>query len=198
LLTGAKLFALEMGIGWLEDCIDGATSFDKKHKTVIPLGVDDTGDSIYTIIAQNHFGSKIGAALMAGANGNFFGKDSFASNIWDISPYKRSNLNALIMGSYDLLGYLFESTIPYDYFRGKLAFPEYIKKGQGGWKSFAAYEWGELGGDLFYDPYKNLFSDTTYDKLTSFFPFNTIEALIRKTDYGHQEDNNNNSSSYGY
>jgi hypothetical protein len=198
LLWGARLFAIENGIEWLQTCIEGMTSYDKRHNTCIPLGVDSEGNSIYAKVPQNHFGAKIGAAFQAAAEGNFIGEGSVAGELMDIMPYNPSNINHMVMGLVDIYRYISSNAIPYDYFRNRLAFPDYLRGGERH-KSFAEYEWRKLGMDMFYDPYKNLFSDTTYDKLTSFFPFNIIEPLFRITDYGHEEDNNNNSGSgYGY
>lgn len=186
-LVGALAYARRENIKWLVDCIESMTYFDKGHYTCIPIGIDKNNKAIYMKLPQGHFGSNIGALFYAGMEGKLTGDGGVTDIVKNMAPYGFDNLNPTLTAINDTINYSSSEEIPYDYFRGRMAFPEYIKQGEGGWKAFGTYEWGKLGLDLFYDPYQNMFADTTYDKLTSVAPFNIIKAYLRVTDYGKEE-----------
>jgi hypothetical protein len=180
----------------MQETVDGVTEYDKRNYTIIPLGLTKEGKSIYLRIPEDYEGQIFGKIAYDLAHGNIEGKEGAISDVFDFNPYGSTfgPTNPYYEASTNFLRYKIQGNIPYDEYRGRLIFPDWLPEDEAD-KAFWRHQWQTMGGSILYDPYHGIKDfDTPLEEALNVFPGNILGTFLRITDYGHQEKEETNPS----
>jgi GGDEF domain-containing protein len=164
----------------------GASEYDLANYIVIPLGLTESGKSVYFRLPQDETGRIMGGL----ATKLFTGRD-FISSLQDASQYtgdQGPGWNPALTFSSEVLQYISGGN-PYDSFREKQAVPERIQEagGSASHKAFSKWLWNRYGGSFIYRfRYDNPEEVQTELEKVIDLPFvgDTMGRFIRVSDYG--------------
>jgi hypothetical protein len=123
-----KVIITAMALGYLGDrlkkIINGISEYDKTNYTIIPIGLDKNGKSVYVRIPQDEVGRFIGGLFWKTMNIN---KDyGIVKSVMDILSFgagQLPNLSPSFIGLGALISYL-SGNNPYDFYRDRPIIPE--------------------------------------------------------------------------
>ena len=171
----------------LKKIIGGISEYDKRSYTIIPLGLNKNGKSVYLRIPEDYEGQIFGAIAWDIANGKLTGPGGALDVAGQMQPYQ---LHPLISVGIDLYQYYIQGINPLDEYRGRQIIPntEFQAGGAAASKEMLRHTWEELGGTIIYNPGGPAqYADTTFEKLLQYPPLNILGAFLKVSDYGHQE-----------
>lgn len=183
-----KVLLLAAGIGLfgkeLKDIIDGMTEYDKSNYLVVPIGMNENGESEYLRLPQDEDGRFFGAIFWKLINGMEDPGKAFK----DIFSFTAGQLPGPAP-AFDLLskwGQWMAGQTPRDEFRGR----DILTKDQraaGGWSAFtpmAIWTLNQTGLSGF-QVYDRLKDQTIWKKTIALTP--VVQSFYRETNYGKQE-----------
>lgn len=193
-----KLLMLAAGVGMfgeeIKKIMEDASEYDKTNYTIIPLGTDSTGKSIYFRMPSDEGGRLIGGLFwkIINASNN---EQPITKDLTDIISFASGqipNVSPTITTAKTTFDYL-SGQNPYDSFRGRNVLSDDVYKA-GGWranKAFLGWTFNQVGGGIFYrfsseqavpkeqGPAEKLFNLPVVG--------NILGRFFRVTDYGTQE-----------
>lgn len=180
----------------LKDMFEDVSEYDMTNYTIIPLGEDDTGKTIYLRIPQDEMGRIIGGIfwkMMRVANNN----RPAVQDLRDVLSFTGGQLpgiNPLVTSVSSAAQYLAGKN-PYDYFRGRPVIPdkEFEAGGMYSLKPFVNWQLKTLGvGNMWRGYVSQQAPDTkTWVQKMVEAPIlsNIIGRWIKVSDYGKSEKN---------
>jgi hypothetical protein len=150
------LAAVASGLGGetLKKIIEGIPNYDKRMYSIVPIGLNPQGKSIYLRIPEDYEGQFWGGLAWELMRGRVTGKEGAISLTAEQSPYR---LHPLLEVSSDLFQYYVRGINPLDEYRGRSVLPDQVFRAGGAeaHKSMAKYAWKNLGGTVLYNPSGN-------------------------------------------
>lgn len=145
LMYGASIGLLGAGI---KAIMDGASEYDKTNYAIIPLGLTESGKSVYLRIPVDETGRFMGGILWKALKHD---KKKLLTGLADYMAGQAPTLHPGISALGDIITYA-SGKNPYDYFRGRYALPEQIQKAGGERRRTAFIKWmiNKSGGTLVY------------------------------------------------
>lgn len=190
ILPKVLLAAGAAGVGGdlLKRIIEGIPNYDKRMYSVIPIGLNPQGKSIYLRIPEDYEGQFWGGLAWELMQGRVTGKEGAISLAAEQTPYRLHP--ALEVGS-DLFHYYVRGLNPLDEYRGRSVLPEQVFRAGGAeaQKSLAKYAWRNLGGTVLYNPSGNqlVTNESALEKVLKTFPLNTLGTFLKISDQGISE-----------
>lgn len=187
-----KLVLYGAGAGLLGDAlkeiIKGISDYDKENYTIIPLGLDENGKSVYLRIPQDFTGQIISGVLWNLFKGKITGKGGLFAYGQEQQPY---GLNPYLTVAKNWIQYL-AGRNPYNAFYGKYIVPERVFKA-GGMKAhqeMLEHTWNELGGSVIHrfkgDGVEAVKSDL--EKALNYPPGNLLGNFLKVSNQGLREE----------
>lgn len=164
LLTAGLLYAA-LGGGddddeednWLEygqRILRGVSEYDFTNYNIVPLGLDEYGESIYARIPQDDFGRLIGglawkAISLAGKDAEDRDAIGDALDVFDFTAGQLPGMNPMMRVPVDIAQVLSGNNV-YDSFRSRMVFTpdEVAARDERMLKKFVGYEFQQLGGSI--------------------------------------------------
>jgi len=173
----------------LKEIMDGASEYDKTNYTIIPLGIDENGKSVYYRLPSDETGRFLGGLLWKSININ---KDTATpesiAQIFSFGAGQFPNLSPSYTGAGALSQYL-SGKNPYDSYRGRYIIPETtFKAGMSeSWPKMRDWLLKNQGLGVFYPTYKPEDPTDLEKILTKPFLSNILGRWVRVSDYGKTE-----------
>lgn len=169
----------------LKKIMRGISDYDKRLYTIIPIGLDENGKSVYLRIPEDYEGQLFGALAWDMAHGK--GQQT-VEDAGNANPYKPHPF--LQVGS-DLYSYYVNGINPVDDWSGSPVIPR-LSYEVGGWpanKAMLKHAWRNLGGSVIYNPkYDELVkSEEPLEKMFKTFPLTVFGTFLRTSDQGQKE-----------
>lgn len=133
---------------WVKEVMKGASEYDKSNYFIIPLGITETGKSVYLRVPQDETGRMLGGIMWKSLNKNL---SEDTGNLFDYMAGQAPNLNPTMTALNDIVNY-FSNQNTWDSFRGKPTIPERVFEAGGNRrrKAFIRHLWNSLGGGIAY------------------------------------------------
>lgn len=192
-----KLLQLAASLGLLgllyKKMLDGVSEYDKTNYTIIPLGLDKNGKTIYIRLPNDESGRFMGA--MVWKIGNIFDKErhqDLVSSLMDVFSLYSGQLPSMtpsITGGSALLTYL-SGRNPYDSFRNRLIIPDTTFKAGFKYSFPVMLEWlkNNQGLTIVMPSYTPDGEMTNLEKILNLPVLsNVIGRFIKVSDYGKIE-----------
>lgn len=193
-----KLLMLAGGIGLfgqeIKKIMEDTSEYDKTNYTIIPLGTDSTGKSIYFRMPSDEGGRLIGGLFWKTINASN-NEQPITKDLADIASFAAGqipNISPTITAAKTTFDYL-SGQNPYDSFRGRNVLSDDVFKA-GGWranKAFLGWMFNQVGGGVFYRFGSEQAVPTEQGPAEKLFNLpvvnNVVGRFFRVTDYGTQE-----------
>lgn len=190
LLPKLLLAAGAAGLGGvaLKRIIDGMSEYDKSNYTVIPLGLDKNGKSIYLRIPEDYEGQFYGALAWKLAHGKISDKGGVLNLAAEQVPWSPTKWNPWLKVGGDLLQYYAFGNNPTDEWRGRpvLTDQEFEAGGLPAAQGLGKHVWRELGGTALYDPARNelVRTKSVPEEILRSFPGNILGTFLKISEQG--------------
>ena len=192
LLMLAAMYGL-FGDEWKE-MMEDASEYDRTNYTIIPLGRDENGKTIYFRLPSDETGRLIGGlfwkTLRIGQS-----EQSITSDLMDIVSLMGGQVPSIspAISVISATTQYAAGQNPYDAFRGRQVLSDTVFKA-GGWdadKAFMGWVFQQLGGGVFYRFYHEPSAQREQSKAEKFFNApvigNILGRFIRVSNYGQTE-----------
>lgn len=174
--------------------MEGATEYDKTNYTIVPLGFDENGKSIYIRIPQDETGRLLSGLtwkILTAANN----QQSLPKDIIDTISFTGGQIPSLNPAIQDIsaITQFMAGQNPYDFFRNREVLSDDVYKagGSAAFKQFAGWLFNQNGGGIFYRFYSEPSVPTPKSKQEQIFNLpvlgNIAGRFVRITDYGVKE-----------
>lgn len=193
-----KLLMMAGGLGLfgatLKKIMEDASEYDKTNYTVIPLGIDSTGKSVYFRFPSDEGGRLVGGLFwkVINASNNEQPLTTDLGNILSFTGGQVPSISPTITVIGATAEYLAGQN-PYDAFRGRNVLSEDVFKA-GGWranKAFLGWLFNQVGGGIFYRFTSEQAVPKDQGTAEKVFNLpvinNVVGRFFRVTDYGEQE-----------
>ena len=173
-----------------------ASEYDKTSYTVLPLGVDENGKTVYLRIPQDETGRFIGGLtwkLLMLTQEEEFGADDVAQ-LLSYTGGQVPSLTPAITSLFGLTQFLAGQN-PYDFFRGRNVIPdtEFKAGGKYSLKPFITWELNNLGAGVFIKTYTTQQAPETKTWVQKIIEApllsNIVGRWLKVSDYGQKEEN---------
>jgi len=176
----------------VKEMMDGVSEYDKTNYTVIPLGTDANGKTVYFRMPADEGGRLLGAMLwkIMSAPTN---EQSFTKDIVDVATLAGGQLPSVSPTITNLVatGQFLAGQNPYDWFRNREVLTDDQMKAGGMYaaKPFAGWLFNQSGGGLFYYFTQGTPKDKSGTEKALGLPLvgNVVGRFIKVSDYGKTE-----------
>lgn len=176
----------------VKEMMDGVSEYDKTNYTVIPLGTDSNGKTVYFRMPQDEGGRLLGAMLwkIMSAPTN---EQSFTKDVVDVTTLAGGQLPSISPSITNLIatGQFLAGQNPYDWFRNREVLTDDQMKAGGMYaaKPFAGWLFNQSGGGLFYYFTQGAPKDKSGTEKALALPLvgNVVGRFIKVSDYGRTE-----------
>lgn len=176
------------------DLMNDASEYDKTNYTIIPIGRDTTGKTIYLRVPQDETGRFVGGTLWK-IMSMFKNEQSFVKDLADVASYTGGQLPSP-SPLFDVVSSAFQFASgknPYDAFRGREVLSEEVFKAGGlpATKAYLGWLFQQVGGGVFYrfyhEPSKPREEGVVEKTVNLPVVGNVIGRFFRVSDYGQTE-----------
>ena len=171
---------------------DGISEYDKTNYLDIPLGITESGKSVYFRVPTDETSRFLGGILWKILNHKKIGWGDVATGLFDYMSGQAPTIHPGIDIAIDVVQYA-SGRNPYNAFRGRYAIPEQIFEagGERSHKAFLRYLADKAGANIVYrfkyDDIDRIESEL--EKVVKFpFTSNIVGRFIKVSDYGIKED----------
>jgi len=188
------MYAGALGIlgPFVKTVLDGASEYDKSNYIIIPLGITESGKSVYFRLPTDETSRFMGGILWKVLNHKKLGWGDLATGLFDYMAGQAPTIHPGIGILIDVVQYC-SGKNPYDWFRGRYAIPEDVMEAGGArsHKAFLKYLASQAGANVAYrfkgDGVKEVKGEL--EQITQ-FPFlsNIVGRFIKVSDYGIKQD----------
>lgn len=190
--AGAGLFGAQ-----IKKMMQDASEYDKTNYTIVPLGSDTNGNTIYFRMPQDEMGRLLGGIFWKSIN-IMHSDQSLTTQLGDLASFmggQAPNVSPVITTAQATAQFLGGQN-PYDSFRGRniMSNDVYAAGGIRADKAFLGWVFNELGGGIFYRFDSSNQSPTPSGAAEKIFNLpvvsNILGRFVRVTNYGEQEQLN--------
>lgn len=176
--------------------LEDASEYDRTNYTIIPLGIDENGRTVYMRVPQDETGRFIGGLFWKTINLTKEKSLSY-SDIAEVLSYTGGqipNFSPTLTATFATAQFLGGQN-PYDFFRGRnvISDTEFKAGGKYALKPFLTWQFNNLGGGVFHRFYyteQSPETETWVQKITQAPVIsNILGRWIRVSDYGQKEAN---------
>ncbi len=170
--------------------MEGVSEYDMTNYHIIPIGLTESGRSVYLRIPQDEFGRLMGGIFYKLYNAAM-GKNKWGMELADYMQGQVPSVSPLFGAITDVAAYT-TGHVPYDHFRGRPAYSELVGKAGGTreLKAFAKYMSNKMGGGIVH----RFGTDLKHEVETEIEKWidipglsNIIGRWVRVSDYGVSE-----------
>ena len=165
-------------IAWNQRILRGVSEYDKTFYNIVPLGLTESGKSIYLTLPSDYDSRIIGAAVEKSLKGKLFGDRGAISLMAEgIAPY--AGMNPLLTIAKDLYSYAIS---------GKPVIDNFTRKEVVGKKAMAKHIYKTFGLETFYKIPKDNESRAWYQELLSSYGLSAFKRYVKVNDRGVSEE----------
>ena len=165
-------------IAWNQRVLRGVTEYDKTFYNIVPLGLTESGKSIYLTLPSDYDSRIIGAAVEKALKGKLFGDRGAISLIAEgVAPY--AGMNPLLVVAKGLYSYTIS---------GKPVVDSFTRKEVVGKKAMAKHIYKTFGLNTFYKIPKDNESREWYQQLLSSYGLSAFKRYVKVNDRGVSEE----------
>jgi len=165
-------------LAWNQRILRGVSEYDKTFYNIVPLGLTESGKSIYLTLPSDYDSRIIGAVIEKSLKGKLFGDRGAISLIAEgIAPY--AGVNPLVTIAKDLYSYAIS---------GKPVIDNFTRKEVVGKKAMAKHIYKTIGLETFYKIPKDNESRAWYQELLGSYGLNFLKRYVKVNDRGVSEE----------
>jgi len=190
-----KLLMYAVTLGLLgrdtQKIMEGASEYDKTNYTIIPLGLTESGKSVYLRVPMDESSRLMGGILWKTLNHQDLGWGDLSAGMFDYMAGQAPTIHPGIEALVAVVQYA-SGLNPYDHFRGRYAIPEqvFLAGGERKHKAFARWMANKSGASIVYKfKYDDVGKIKTELETVIGYPFlsNILGRFIKVTDQGVRE-----------
>jgi len=165
-------------IAWNQRILRGVSEYDRTFYNIVPLGLTESGKSIYLTLPSDYDSRIIGAVVEKSLKGKLFGDKGAISLIAEgLAPY--AGMNPYLIVAKDLYSYAIS---------GKPVIDNFTRKEVVGKKAMAKHVYKTFGLNTFYKIPKDNESREWYQELLGSYGLNFLKRYVKVNDRGVSEE----------
>jgi len=184
------MWGIGLGIagGFARRMTQGISEYDKAAYTIVPLGMNSKGKTVYMRIPEDYEGQYWGAITWMMLKGQVTDAGGVINQTGEQVPWNISKLNPFLKVAWRLYQYYGLGVNPTDEWRGRTIMPDRVFKAGGSGANIALGKqvWKDLGGSVLWNPsgFELNTDEGVWERISRHLPFNILGTFIKVSDQG--------------
>lgn len=184
------MWGIGLGIagGFARRMTQGISEYDKAAYTIVPLGMNKNGKTVYMRIPEDYEGQYWGAITWMMLKGQVTDAGGVINQTGEQVPWNISKLNPFLKVAWRLYQYYGLGVNPTDEWRGRTIMPDRVFKAGGSGANIALGKqvWKDLGGSVLWNPsgFELNTDEGVWERISRHLPFNILGTFIKVSDQG--------------